>query len=94
MKQIYPWAIGVVLLVGCSSEPPVITQAECDQIQSGQSLSAVQGIIGDPGKELSRIEAPGVPTTFSQQWINKDGGNALMLFQDDKLTSKTCYGLK
>jgi len=76
-----------------AAKDKLITQAECNQIESGQSLSAVQGIVGDPGKELSRVEVPGTPVTFSQQWTNKDGGNAIVLFQDGKVISKTCYGL-
>jgi hypothetical protein len=70
--------------------------AECDQIQMGQSLTEVQAIIGDPGKELSRSEIPGAPQAsgFSQQWINTDGGNGLMIFQGGKLSNKACYGLK
>lgn len=97
MKHAISSVLSVTLLAvaGCST-PPVITQAECDQIQMGQSLQEVQAIVGDPGKEISRNEIPGVPEAsgFSQQWLNSDGSGGMMIFQGEKLSNKTCYGLK
>lgn len=86
--------------VGSSSRKKVITKSEYDRIRKGMSYRDVVMIIGAEGEELSqnRIEGePGVVDsgkTIMYMWQNSDGSRLNILFQNDKLTLKTQFGLK
>lgn len=71
-----------------------LSLAAYNQIQSGMSYQEVTNLLGQEGKELSRVEIPGAPTTVMYQW-EKFGGlkNMNATFQDDALVSKAQFGL-
>jgi hypothetical protein len=77
-----------------SSSSNRYTMANYNQITTGMTYSQVSTILGDSGKELSRVEIKGVPLTISYQWQNTDGSNMLVIFQDDAVTSKAQALLK
>jgi hypothetical protein len=71
-----------------------LSLAAYNQIQSGMSYQEVANILGKEGKELSRVEIPGMPTTVMYQWEEFGGlKNMNATFQDDSLTSKAQFGL-
>jgi Domain of Unknown Function with PDB structure (DUF3862) len=95
-----------LLLLSCSllsvsgcNRSPVVTKAEFDQLETGQTYDQVKGIIGDPGKETMHDVAAGIMTGTHQTltaytWTNPDGSMASAEFENDKLTSKMQTGLK
>ncbi|MEW6496991.1 MAG: DUF3862 domain-containing protein [Cyanobacteriota bacterium] len=71
-----------------------LSLAAYDQIQSGMSYQEVMNILGQKGKEISRVEIPGTSTTVMYQWEAQGGlKNMNAMFQDDALISKAQFGL-
>jgi len=70
------------------------SMSDYNQITTGMSYSQVSTILGDGGKELSRVDIKGVPLTISYQWQNTDGSNIIVIFQGDAVTSKAQALLK
>lgn len=79
---------------------PVVTMSEYQQVANGMTYRQVSRIIGAPGEETSRSRIDGVSGTMSgmetvsYHWINPDGSNMNAIFQNDKLMSKTQFGLR
>ena len=76
---------------------PVVTMAEYNQIQVGQSWAQVRMIIGVPGSEMSRSEMAGY-TTVMYSWTNSNESNMNAMFQGKagtvpKLVTKAQFGL-
>jgi hypothetical protein len=75
-----------------TEEHSAITKAKYDSIQTGMSYEQVQGIMGEPGEEMSRSEIGGY-TTIMCVWKNASGSNMNAMFQNGKLTTKAQFGL-
>jgi hypothetical protein len=75
---------------------PTITLAEYSRLSDGISYSAAAAIVGTQGVETSRVAIPETPSllTIAYSWKNDDGSNAIVMFQGDKLISKSQVGLK
>jgi hypothetical protein len=72
----------------------IITLSEYSQVQNGMSYSQVAAIIGDPGQETGRTDAPELNLTITMySWQNPDGSNMQTQFSNDKLTTKAQAGL-
>lgn len=77
-----------------------ISKAQYDQITDGMSYSEVAKIVGKEGTESASSTVPGVPGFSGETkikmyaWKNSNGSNALLTFQNDKLTMKAQAGLK
>jgi hypothetical protein len=69
-----------------------ITYSEYQQIENGMSYQEVVNIIGEDGEELSNTVL-GDLTILMYQWINSDFSNMTATFENDKLTSKSQFGL-
>lgn len=63
-----------------------------NQIKNGMSRSEVENIIGK-GTELSSSSGGGY-TFSSYQWKGEDYSSIVITFQNDKVMSKSQYGLK
>jgi hypothetical protein len=50
-------------------------------------------IIGDPGEEITSSDLGGI-RTVGYSWKNFDGSNAMVIFQNDRLTTKSQFGLR
>jgi predicted Zn finger-like uncharacterized protein len=79
---------------------PVVSMSEYQKVANGMSYSQVAQIIGEPGEETGRSNIKSVPgvtanlETVSYQWINHDGSHMNAIFQNDRLISKTQFGLR
>jgi hypothetical protein len=71
----------------------IITKSKYDQIANGMTYQKVVDIIGNPGTEVSRTEIAGM-TAATYSWQNSNGSNMILLFQEDRLTSKAQFGLR
>ncbi|HEY3318929.1 MAG TPA: DUF3862 domain-containing protein [Planctomycetota bacterium] len=77
-----------------------ITKSQFDSVKEGMSYQEVVQIIGSSGTESVSSSMPGVPgvtdTTITKiySWQNKNGSNAQMTFQNEKLVIKGQFGLK
>jgi hypothetical protein len=70
-----------------------LTLANFNRITLGMSFADVNAILGS-GKEISRFESSSFTAT-AFQWEEPDGiGNAMISFQDGKVSSKHQFGLK
>jgi hypothetical protein len=63
------------------------------KIKTGMSYGQVVSIIGRPGIEDSSSEFAGIRTA-GYSWRNSDGGSAMLIFQNGRLTLKAQTGLK
>jgi hypothetical protein len=100
-------AVGVIIQLSLSGElgsafpaspqrraPTAITMDKFERLQDGMSYSEVKAILGQPGEQLSSSSLGG-STTVMYQWRAEEGfGNMNAMFQDDKMISKSQYGLK
>lgn len=77
------------------SEEPMLTLSKFGQIQTGMSYDEVVAIIGNNGVEQSASEFGNIRTVMVS-WTNPGvmKGNASIIFQNGKLTSKSQFGLK
>ncbi|MDR6225131.1 DUF3862 domain-containing protein [Desmospora profundinema] len=75
------------------SSDTTLTMDKYNQIENGMSYDEVVEIIGFEGEENSQNEVAGVKTVM-YTWQNSDGSNMNAIFQDDKLNSKSQFGLK
>lgn len=84
----------MLLLVGCSggNENNKVTLEKYNQIETGMTLEEVEAILGE-GTENASTEAGDV-NIKSYQWINSDGSNIQIMFQDGKVNTKAQAGLK
>ena len=78
----------------------VVTMPEYQKVANGMSYRQVAQIIGEPGEEISSSHIESVPgikasiDTVSYQWINHDGSYMNAIFQNDRLITKTQFGLR
>ena len=72
---------------------PKLTLATFNQIQTGQSLAQVEAVIGK-GELSSENTIAGITTKMFTFKGDSLASNASIMFQDDKLMSKTQFGLK
>ncbi len=77
------------------SDEPMLTLTKFSQIQTGMSYDEVVAIIGSQGVEQSTNEIGDIRTVMVS-WVNPGvmQGNASIIFQNGKLTSKSQFGLK
>lgn len=76
-----------------ASGTATISLSEYDKIQTGDSYSQVVKIIGGPGDCLSSLDAGGFKTSM-YAWYGADGfSTATVLFQNDKVITKSQFGL-
>jgi len=73
---------------------PVITEREYLRIADGMSYRQVRGIVGAAGTETARNRLDGVGETVAYQWINADGSNAAVVFQNDRVVQRAQFGLE
>jgi GYF domain 2 len=73
--------------------PPIVTQAQYDQILNDMTYEQVCAIIGTDGEELSRSNIAGI-TTVMYSWTNANGSNMNAMFQSDRLVNKAQFGLR
>jgi hypothetical protein len=73
--------------------PPIVTQAQYDQIFTGMTYAQVRSIIGTSGQELSRSDMAGT-TTVMYSWANSNGSSMNAMFQGDRLINKAQFGLR
>lgn len=70
-----------------------ITASQYGQLQTGMSYDEAVRIIGDPGEEITSSDLGGI-RTVGYSWKNFDGSNAMVIFQNDRLTTKSQFGLR
>jgi hypothetical protein len=71
----------------------VINLAKFKDIRSGMTYAQAELVIESPGEEQSRTDLAGYNTVI-YAWRNDDGSNAILMFQNNKLVSKSQFGLK
>jgi hypothetical protein len=72
--------------------PPIVTQAQYDQIREGMTYEQVRNVIGTDGQELSRSNLAGYSTVM-YSWTNSNGSNMNAMFQNDRLINKAQFSL-
>jgi hypothetical protein len=78
----------------------VITYDQYSRIENGMSYREVCEILGRGGEEISSNQIQGVKgvmpsvSTVCYSWKNPMGPNMMCIFQNDKLTSKSQFGLR
>lgn len=101
---------GVILIRSCTSaaksfvqdasrpiaSAATVTLAEFEKITAGMTYAQVVEIIGGPGKEMSRMQMAGVPTTVTYAWDGEGspGANMHATFQSGRLVTKAQFGLR
>lgn len=103
MKQIFTVFLVIIITVtmaGCGKPESKYTLKQYNQLTTGMSHSECIRILGDQGVQASESIIQGIPgvmptlKTEAYQWKNKDGSNLIVMFQNDRLTSKAQAGLK
>lgn len=69
-----------------------ITAEQYKKIENGMSYDQVKEIFGSDGENQSESEVAGV-TTKLYMWSSDGFGKASIIFQNDKVTSKSQYGV-
>ena len=72
--------------------PAIVTKSQYNQIDDGMSYQTVCDIIGTPGNEMSRSQIASI-TTAMYSWRNSNGSSMTAMFQNDRLISKSQFGL-
>ena len=78
----------------------LVTFSEYKRIQMDMSYNQVIEIIGAEGEEISRNKIDGIPSVMNSiettmyQWINSNGSNMNVVFQNDELMQKAQFGLE
>jgi hypothetical protein len=99
-----PMVAGAVLLICLAAvgwllwSRPVITLAEFNALQVGQSVDECNQVVGSPGKQFMAMDFPPELQTVADAtgyaWENADGTLATASFIDGKLNAKFQVGLK
>jgi hypothetical protein len=77
-----------------------VTMPQYNRLQNGMSYMTVSDALGSSGSETSHTHTDGIADvmgpveTVSYSWINSDGSNVSVMFQNDKLISKAQFGLR
>lgn len=70
-----------------------LTKAKFEQLKVGMKKSEVEDILGSAGSEVSTTTGGGM--TFSTyKWEGENFASVIIVFQNEKVMSKTQYGLK
>jgi hypothetical protein len=85
--------VGLLTSAGILGPPTTISAAKFGALQTGMSRLQAEGIVGSGCTELSRTELAGI-LTFSCSWRNLDGSNAIVIFRNDRLITKSQFGLR
>lgn len=76
-----------------SSKSQVVTMAKYNRIREGMTYREVTSIIGSSGEEQSSSSIAG--NTFSTYvWQNENGSNAMIVFENGKVSTKAQFGLR
>ncbi|HQU86008.1 MAG TPA: hypothetical protein PKY59_22970 [Pyrinomonadaceae bacterium] len=70
-----------------------LTKAKFEQLKVGMKKSEVVDILGDEGSEVSTTTGGGM-TYSTYKWDGENYASIIIVFQNDKVMSKTQYGLK
>lgn len=93
IKMVIILIVAMLLLTSCSDkEETKITKEMYDNIEIGMTIDEVEEVLGK-GEENAKSEAAGTIIS-SMQWVNKDGGNIQIMFQDGKVDTKAQAGLE
>jgi Domain of Unknown Function with PDB structure (DUF3862) len=96
-KSIFALAI-CLSLVACSKVPPTkeneVNMTAFSQIKTGMSYAQAVKVLKTEGKELSRGKIGNIETVMYMWEGNSLGGNMNLMFQNDKLITKSQFGLK
>ena len=68
-----------------------VTLANFNKLRNGMTLAEIKKTIGSEGKAISESETPGYKTAM-YQW-KSGAANISCMFQNDKMISKTQFGL-
>lgn len=71
----------------------IITYDKYQQLQEGMTYEEVKEIIGNPGEELSRSSFDDYTFTM-YSWTNPNASNMTATFENDRLSSKSQFGLR
>ncbi len=84
---------GSALSKSSIAENATLKMAQYNQIKEGMPKSDVEKIVGSKGTEISSSSGGGF--TFSVfQWKDKDYSSITLTFKNDKVMTKSQYGLK
>lgn len=81
-------AIGVLAVIFGGGGEVIVTQAEFQCVRNGMTYEQVEACIGDPGTMDASAAIPGGGSIVSYSWMNPDGSNAGVTFQDGRVTMK------
>jgi hypothetical protein len=77
-----------------------VTMSQYNRLENGMSYLKAWDVLGSPGSETAHTHTDGIADvmgpieTVSYSWINSDGSNVSVMFQNDKLISKAQFGLR
>ncbi len=74
-----------------SGDAAGVTLANFNKLRNGMTLEEIKKTIGSEGKVISESETPGYKTAM-YQW-KSGAANISCMFQNDKMISKTQFGL-
>lgn len=80
-------------LFATSETQAIVTASEYRHLYEGMSYRDAVRVIGEEGTETSSTRI-GDMSSASYQWVNEDGSNVMTIFVDDRLTTKSQFGLK
>lgn len=70
-----------------------LTMDKYNQLKNGMGKTEVERILGGPGEEVSSTSGGGY-TFSSYKWTGENFATIIVTYQNDKLQSKTQFGLK
>jgi hypothetical protein len=72
--------------------PGLVTSLKYAELYTGMSYGSAVEVIGTSGKEVSSSNLAGYATVM-YEWVNPDGSNMNLTFQNNRLVSKAQSGL-
>lgn len=75
------------------SKQEVITLDEFNKIEKGMTIEEVQKVVGDKGEPASESESGGYKVEI-HDFVNANGTNANVTFENGKMTGKAQFGLE
>lgn len=88
-----PSPVPVAPVTMLEQKPTVISRSQYGSLTMGTSYLVATVMIGSNGVEQSHNRIADIETV-SYMWMNPDGSNAILIFQDDRLVSKAQAGLR
>jgi hypothetical protein len=74
-------------------EQTIYTLAQFEALEDDATLADVEAELGE-GELVSSMAIDGLPEQTVYQWLNPDGSNITLNFEDDVLAGKTQFGLE